>query len=80
MDKGKVFCRCAEGHCFLDKDAEWAKQNHAKVLRPNGILIDRALRDTLEDERLREKSEWMDSLRVKGTVQVCCRQKTEKLP
>ncbi|MHB1591964.1 MAG: hypothetical protein ACYCTW_10595 [Sulfuricella sp.] len=79
MDQGKVFCRCAEGRCFLEKDAEWAKRNHAQASHPDGIFPDRALLGALEDERLHEKSEWMDSLGVKGTYQICCRLKTEKL-
>lgn len=78
MDQGKVFCRCVEGHCFLEKDAEWANQNYAQALHPNGIVLDRTLLDTLDAERLREKSEWMDSLGVNGICQVCCRLKTEK--
>lgn len=79
MDQGKFFCRCAEGHCFLEKDVEWAKQNHVQALHPNGIFPDRTLLGTLDTERLRKKSEWMDSLGVNGTGQVCCRHKTEKL-
>ncbi len=79
MDQEKVFCRCIEGHCFLEKDAEWAKQNYAQALHPNGIFPDRMLLDTLDAERLREKIEWMDSLGVKGTYQICCRHKAEKL-
>lgn len=77
--QGKVLCRCVEGRCFLEKDAEWVKQNYAQALHPNGIFLDRKLLDTLDAERLHEKSEWMHSLGVKGTYQICCRHKTEKL-
>lgn len=79
VDQGKVFCRCVEGRCFLEKDAEWAKQNHAQALHPNGIFLDRTLLGTLDAERLHEKSEWMGSLGVKGTCQIRCNHKTEKL-
>ena len=79
MDQEKVFCRCTEGHCFLEKDAEWAKQNYAQALHPNKIFLNRTLLGTLDAERLHEKSEWMDSLGVVVTCQVCCRHKTEKL-
>ncbi len=74
MDQGKVFCRCVEGHCFLEKDAEWAKQNHAQALHPNGISLDRTLLGILDAKRLREKSDWMHSLEVRGICQICCRQ------
>lgn len=79
MNQKKVFCRCAEGHCFLEKDAEWSKQNRAQALHPNRIFLDHTLLDTLDDERLHKKSEWMDSLGVKGIYQICCKHKTEKL-
>ncbi|MDD5385218.1 MAG: hypothetical protein PHG89_10120 [Gallionella sp.] len=79
VDQGKIFCQCIKGHCFLEKDAEWAKQNRAQALHPNGIFFDRTLFVTLDVERLHEKSEWMDSLGVVGTYQICCRHKTEKL-
>ncbi len=79
VEQEKVFCRCIEGHCFLEKDAEWTQQNYAQALHPSGIFLDHTLFDTLDDERLHEKSEWMDSLGVNGTFQICCRHKTEKL-
>jgi len=56
----------------LKKDAEWAKQNYAQALHPNGFFLDRALLDKLDAERLEEKSKWMGSLTVKGTFQVYC--------
>jgi len=61
----------------LEKDAEWAKQNYDQALHPNEIFLSRTLLDTLEAERLHEKSEWMGSLGVNGTGQVCCRHKKE---
>jgi len=79
VEQEKVFCLCVEGRCFLEKDAEWAKKNHAQALHPNKIFLDRALLGTLDAERLHEKSEWMDSQGVNGTYQICCRHKTEKL-
>ncbi|MFZ5522866.1 MAG: hypothetical protein ACOY9D_02115 [Pseudomonadota bacterium] len=79
MDQEKVFCRCVEGHCYLEKDAEWAKQNYAQALHPNGVFLDRTLLGTLDALRLHEKDEWMGVLGVKGTGQICCRHQTEKL-
>lgn len=78
MDQEKVFCRCVEGSCFLERDAEWAKQNRAQALHPNGIFLDRTLLGTLDDERLHEKNEWMDSLGVNGICHICCKHKAEK--
>lgn len=72
MDQRKVFCRCVEGHCFLEKDAEWAKQNHAQALYSNLIYTDCTLLDALDAGRLHAKNEWMDSLGVSGIYQVCC--------
>lgn len=80
MDQGKIFCRCVDGRCFLEKDTEWAKQNYAQALNPSGIYLDRALLGALDGERLYEKSKWMDALGVSGTGQVCCKYKTEKYP
>lgn len=70
-----VNCRCAEGSCFLEKDAEWAKQNYAHALHPNGFSLDRMLLGALEIGRLRQKNEWMDLLGVSGTCQINCRHK-----
>ncbi len=72
MDQEQVLCRCVEGHCFLEKDAEWAKQNRAQALYSNFIFIDRTLLDALDAGRLHAKNEWMDSLGVSGIYQVCC--------
>ena len=77
MNQEKIFCRCIEGHCFLERDAQWVKQNHAQALNSNGIS-DHELFDTLDNERLNKKSEWMDSLGVKGTHQICCRHGTKE--
>lgn len=62
-----------EGHCFLGKDAEWARQNYAQALCPNGIFADLMMLGTLDDERLRVKNEWMSSLGVCGIIEVNCR-------
>lgn len=80
MNHGKVLCRCVEGRCFLEKDTEWARQNHARASHPNGICLDYALLSVLDAERLHEKGRWMDSLGVNGTGQICCRCRTEKSP
>ena len=79
MNKGKVFCGCLNGQCFLEKDAKWAKQNYAQALHPNGLFLDRVLLDTLDTERLEEKSKWMHFLMVKGTYQICCTHSDRKL-
>lgn len=75
MDQGKIFCQCVEGHCFLEKDAEWAKRNRAQALHSDGVFLDRTLLGILEAERLQKKSEWMDSFGVMGTCQIYCRHK-----
>ena len=72
MDQGKIFCQCIEGHCFLEKDAEWDKQNRALASHPNGGGLDQSLLGALNAERLQAKSEWMDTLGAKGTFQICC--------
>ncbi|MGZ4977244.1 MAG: hypothetical protein ACXV8O_08840 [Methylobacter sp.] len=71
--KNKIFCGCEAGHCFLDKDADWCRQNFAKS--ENGLWLDIVLLNNLDAERLRQKDEWLNSLGVIGTLQVCCRAK-----
>lgn len=73
----RVFCQCEVGHCFLDDDAIWCRQNIAKS--ENGFYRDMGLFNNLEAERLRQKGEWMDRLGVAGTRQVCCRRKVDRL-
>lgn len=74
--KDKVFCRCEVGHCFLEEDAVWCRQNFAKS--ENGFRLDVALLNNLDTERLRQKDKWMDSLGVIGTLQVCCRRQIDR--
>ncbi len=81
-EQAKVVCRCAEGHCFLEEDAARAKQNHAAAQAQAGgrgaALPNYAVFHRLDDERLRHKSEWLESLGVHGTIQVqCCKEATE---
>ncbi len=73
--KDKVSCRCEVGHCFLEKDAAWCRQNFAKF--ENGFWLNVDLLNKLDVERLRQKGEWMDSLGVIGTRQVCCRRQID---
>ncbi|MDO9046685.1 MAG: hypothetical protein Q7U66_02995 [Methylobacter sp.] len=73
--KNKVFCQCEVSHCFLEKDTAWCKQNFAKS--ENGFLLDVALLNNLDIERLRQKDEWLDSLGVIGSLQVCCRRQID---
>lgn len=77
MVRKKIFCQCAAGYCFLQKDAEWAKQNYAKACQPDEVLLDRKLLGILEDQRLHKKNEWMNALGVNGVIQVCCRHQAE---
>lgn len=76
MDQGQFSCWCKKGWCFLEEDAKRAEQDYVRALHPNGI-IDRKLLGTLDAERLYGKSEWMDSLGVNGTRQICCRHQTK---
>ena len=79
MVRKEIFCQCTPECCFLLKDAEWAKQNYAQAWQPAKVLIDRKLLSTLEDQRLHQKIEWMNSLGVNGTIQVCCRRKAGEI-
>lgn len=76
MDQGHFFCRCEKGCCFLESDAKRAEQDYVRALHPDGIVLDRKLLSTLDAERLYEKSEWMGSLGINGTRQICCRHQT----
>ena len=77
MDQEQFFCRCERGCCFLEKDAKRAEQDYVRALHPNGVVVDRILLGTLDAERLYEKSEWMGSIGVNGTRQICCRHQTK---
>ena len=79
MVQKEIFCRCAQGCCFLGKDTEWAKQNYAQAWQPDVVLLDRKLLSLLEDQRLHQKNEWMNALGVSGTIQVCCRRKAGQI-
>lgn len=74
----KIPCQCPEDCCFLEEDAAWADRNYAESAGENAFRRDVALLGNLEAERLRQKSEWMERLRVQGTCQVCCRRQAEK--
>ena len=74
-EQTKVLCRCPKGYCFLEEDAARAKQNYAArapANRQDAAFRSRAFQQ-LDDERLRRKSEWLESLGVAGTLQVQCR-------
>ncbi len=75
-EQTKVLCQCPEGYCFLEEDAARAKQNYAAQAQTNErdtTFRSRTLFHQLDDERLRRKSEWLESLGVPGTLQVQCR-------
>jgi hypothetical protein len=76
VDQGQFFCRCEKGCCFLESDAKRAEQDYVCALHPDGI-VDRKLLSILDAERLYEKSEWMGSLGITGTRQICCRHQTK---
>ena len=77
VDSEKIICQCATGCCILEMDARWSKQNYVQALQSDGILLDHRLLVALEDERLKQKGEWMHALGVKGTRQICCREGTK---
>ncbi|WP_333874902.1 hypothetical protein [Methylobacter sp.] len=74
--KNKVLCQCKAGHCFLEKDSVWSRQNFSES--ENGFQLDVALLNNLDTERLRQKDEWLDSLGVIGSLQVCCRRQIDR--
>ncbi len=79
-EQTKVLCRCPEGYCFLEEDAARAKQNYAARAQTNrqDAALQRRAFHQLDDERLRRKSEWLESLGVAGTIQVQCRKEDTK--
>lgn len=76
-EQEKILCQCAAGRCFLEEDEVRARQNHADATSEDG-LRDTPLLNSLENQRLRQKNEWMENLGVWGICDVCCRKETCK--
>lgn len=75
--QAKVLCQCVAGHCFLEEDGARARQNYADATSKSGFR-DTSLLNSLENQRLRQKEEWMENLGVFGICEVCCRKETSK--
>ncbi|MBI5331207.1 MAG: hypothetical protein HZB71_11415 [Betaproteobacteria bacterium] len=72
MERKQVDCGCKDGQCFLETDKEWIKRNSVEMYE---LRLQRKTAwevNEVEAVRLQAKNDWLDSLNVGGTCEVCC--------